>query len=181
RIRTPDYASDSRSAAKNPAPTCAYTETLVRILSCVYAVVYAQIVQIHNTRGAREMAIKRGYRFPIEFSTAFPRQLLLMCEIGPAIKYNPDRNAVQEQEYDFNPKTGEGTGLPLWKATVTDPNEGNHDGNKGKAKRASFEITFISSHQPVPVTEEVVPGTGLRMIELEGLTAEPRVMGQGEF
>ncbi|MBF6287824.1 hypothetical protein [Nocardia cyriacigeorgica] len=127
------------------------------------------------------MAIKRGYRFPIEFSTAFPRQLLLMGEIGPAIKYNPDRNAVQEQEYDFNPKTGEGTGLPLWKATVTDPDEGNHDGNKGKAKRASFEITFISSHQPVPVTEEVVPGTGLRMIELEGLTAEPRVMGQGEF
>ncbi|WP_280235824.1 hypothetical protein [Nocardia cyriacigeorgica] len=104
-----------------------------------------------------------------------------MGEIGPAIKYNPDRNAVPEQEFDFNPKTGEGSGLPLWKATVTDPDEGTHDGVKGKAKRASFEITFVSSHQPVPATEEIAPGTGLRMIELDGLTAEPRIMGQGDF
>ncbi|AVH21719.1 hypothetical protein [Nocardia cyriacigeorgica] len=120
------------------------------------------------------MAISRGFRFPIEFGKAFPQGLVLLGDIAAATKYNPNPNAAPEQMFDIDPKTGEGTGLPLWKATVTDPHE-------DKAKRASFEIIFISSHQPVPATQEIVPGTGMRMIELEGLTAEPRVMGQGEF
>lgn len=120
------------------------------------------------------MAISRGFRFPIEFGKAFPQGLVLLGEISPATKYNPNPNAPAEQLIDYDLKTGEGTQLPLWKATVTDPHE-------DKAKRASFEVLFISSHQPVPVTEEIVPGTGMRMIELEGLTAEPKVMGQGEF
>ncbi|WP_330233959.1 hypothetical protein OHA40_16795 [Nocardia sp. NBC_00508] len=121
------------------------------------------------------MAISRGFRFPIESRVAFPKRLLLMGPIAPAIKYNPDRNAVPEQMYDFDPKTGEGSGLPLWKATVTDP----HEASDGKGKRASFEVTFISQHQPVPAGEQIVDD--MWFIELEGLTAEPRVMGQGEF
>ena len=64
------------------------------------------------------------------------------------------------------------TGKRQWKATVTDPDETN-------AKRASFEITFIADVQPIPTTGEVLPG--MRPIELEGLTAEPRVAGNGEF
>lgn len=120
------------------------------------------------------MAISKGFRFPIEFSAAFPQGLVLLGEIAPATKYNPNPNAAPEQLIDYDPKTGAGTQLPLWKATVTDPHE-------DKAKRASFEVLFISSHQPVPASPEIVPGTGMRMIELEGLTAEPKVMGQGEF
>lgn len=119
------------------------------------------------------MAISRGYRFPIEFADAFPKGLVLLGELGPDTKYNPDPNAQKEQKVDLD-KNGEGTGLRQWKATVTDPDE-------DKAKRASFEIIFLASHQPIPVGEEVVPGTGMRMVELEGLTAEPKVMGQGEF
>jgi hypothetical protein len=69
-------------------------------------------------------------------------------------------------------KLDEVTGKRQWKATVTDPDEPN-------AKRASFEITFIADVQPVPSTTEVLPG--MRPIELEGLTAEPRVAGNGEF
>ncbi|MEU6829941.1 hypothetical protein ABZ894_14950 [Nocardia beijingensis] len=121
------------------------------------------------------MAISKGYQFPIESRVAFPKRLILMAPIGPAIKYNPDRNALPEQKFDFDPKTGEGTGLPLWTATVTDP----HEASEGKGKRASFEITFISQHQPVPAGEQIVDD--MWFIELEGLTAEPRVMGQGEF
>jgi hypothetical protein len=64
------------------------------------------------------------------------------------------------------------TGKRQWKATVTDPDETN-------AKRASFEITFVADVQPVPTTTEVLPG--MRPIELDGLTAEPRVAGNGEF
>lgn len=118
------------------------------------------------------MAIKRGFRFPIESKQAFPKGVLLLSEIGPAIKYNPDRNAPAEQERDFDLKTGEGSGLPMWSATVTDRDE-------TKAKRASFEIKFISAHQPVPAGLEL--SDDLWLIELEGLTAEPRVMGQGDF
>ncbi|MFE7744886.1 hypothetical protein [Nocardia sp. NPDC057455] len=121
------------------------------------------------------MAISKGYKFDIESRVAFPKRLILMAPIGPAIKYNPDRNALPEQKFDFDPKTGEGTGLPLWTATVTDP----HEASEGKGKRASFEITFISQHQPVPAGEQIVDD--MWFIELEGLTAEPKVMGQGEF
>jgi hypothetical protein len=64
------------------------------------------------------------------------------------------------------------TGQRQWRATVTDPDEPT-------AKRASFEITFIADVQPVPSTTEVLPG--MRPIELEDLTAEPRVAGNGEF
>lgn len=119
------------------------------------------------------MAIKKGYRFPVEFAEAFPRGLVLLGEIGPDTQYESDPNKPKVQKVDLD-KNGEGSGLRQWKATVTDPDE-------DKAKRASFEIIFVSSHQPIPVGDELVPNTGMRMVELEGLTAEPKVMGQGEF
>jgi hypothetical protein len=121
------------------------------------------------------MAIRKGYRFPVQFTEAFPQKLMLVGPIGPAIKYNPDRTALKEQKFDIDPQTGEGTGLPLWVATVTDP----HEAKEGKGKRASFEITFVSQHQPVPAGQQITDD--MWFIELEGLTAEPRVMGQGEF
>jgi hypothetical protein len=64
------------------------------------------------------------------------------------------------------------TGKRQWKVMVTDPAE-------TRAKRASFEITLLADAQPVPTTSEALPG--MRPIELDGLTAEPRVAGQGEF
>ncbi|MFI6998760.1 hypothetical protein [Nocardia sp. NPDC050175] len=122
------------------------------------------------------MAISKGHKFSIESAAAFPKRLLLMGGIGPAIKYNPDRNALPEQKFDIDPKNPDvGTGLPLWTATVTDP----HEASDGKGKRASFEITFVSRHQPIPAGEQVTDD--IWFIEVEGLTAEPKVMGQGEF
>ncbi len=123
------------------------------------------------------MAISKGFKFPMDHRIAFPQRLMLMSPIAPAIKYNSDRNALPEQKFDFDPKTGEGSGLPLWVATVTDP----HEASDGKGKRASFEITFVAAVQPVPAGEQIAAGTDLWWIELEGLTAEPKVMGQGEF
>ncbi|MEU7633426.1 hypothetical protein AB0C34_26190 [Nocardia sp. NPDC049220] len=117
------------------------------------------------------MAIKRGFGFPIESRVAFPQGLVLMGEISQKTKYNPDRTALPEPVYDID-KEGQGTGLPVWKAMVTDPDQ-------EKATQASFEIEFVSSHQPVPASPEIVPGTGMRMIELEGLTAEPMVVRKG--
>ncbi|WP_280452214.1 hypothetical protein [Nocardia cyriacigeorgica] len=118
------------------------------------------------------MALQKGFRFPVAHAEAFPKGLILQGQIEPLIKWNPDRNAVPEQRYDFDPKTGEGTNLPMWRATVTDPDE-------TKSKRASFDLIFLAENVPVPSTPEVLPG--LRQIELEGLMAEPKVMGQGEY
>jgi len=116
------------------------------------------------------MAIMKGHRFPIEFDSAFPQGLVLVGEVAPDNEYQSreDRAAgrVARQRVD------EVTGKRQWKATVTDPDE-------IKAKRASFEVTLLADVQPVPTTSEALPG--MRPIELDGLTAEPKVAGQGEF
>ena len=116
------------------------------------------------------MAIARGYRFPIEFGEAFPQGLVLMGEVAPDTEYQSreDRSAGRP----VRQKVDEVTGKRQWKATVTDPSEVN-------AKRASFDLVLLADVQPVPTTSEVLPG--LRPVELDGLTAEPRVAGSGEF
>jgi hypothetical protein len=116
------------------------------------------------------MAIPKGHRFGIEFASAFPRGLVLIGDVAPDNEYQTREDKAAGRP--VRQKTDNETGKRQWKATVTDPDEPN-------AKRASFEITFIADVQPVPTTSEVLPG--MRPIELEGLTAEPRVAGNGEF
>lgn len=116
------------------------------------------------------MAIQRGFRFPIEFDEAFPQGLVMVGEVSPNNEYQSreDRAAGRPARQRID----EVTGKRQWKVAVTDPSEPN-------AKRASFEVTFLADVQPVPTTTEVLPG--MRPIELDGLTAEPRVAGNGEF
>lgn len=116
------------------------------------------------------MAISKGFRFPIEFADAFPQGLVLMGELAPDNEYQSreDRAAMRP----VRQKVDEVTGKRQWKGTVTDPDESN-------SKRASFDLTFLADVQPVPTTSEVLPG--MRPIELVGLTAEPRIAGNGEF
>jgi hypothetical protein len=116
------------------------------------------------------MAIPRGYRFHIPFDTAFPQGLVLIGDVTPDNEYQTREDKAAGRP--VRQKADDITGKRQWKATVTDPDEPT-------AKRASFEITFIANVQPVPSTTEVLPG--MRPIELEGLTAEPRVAGNGEF
>lgn len=116
------------------------------------------------------MAIPRGHRFEIEFDSAFPQGLVLIGEVAPDNEYQTREDRAAGRP--VRQKIDQVTGKRQWKATVTDPDETN-------AKRASFEITFIADVQPVPTTSEVLPG--MRPIGLEGLTAEPRVAGNGEF
>jgi len=117
-----------------------------------------------------EMAISRGHRFPVEFADAFPQGLVLVGEVAPDTEYQSREDRASGRP--VRQRTDELTGRRQWKCTVTDPGERN-------AKRASFEVTFLADVQPVPTTAEVIPG--VRPIELEGLTAEPRVAGSGEF
>ncbi|MFD7653936.1 hypothetical protein ACFV4N_08155 [Actinosynnema sp. NPDC059797] len=116
------------------------------------------------------MAISKGFRFPISFDDAFPQGLVMIGEVRPDTEYQTrDERAAGRP---VRQRVDEGTGKRQWKATVTDPHEPN-------AKRQSFEITLLADVQPVPTTGEVLPG--MRPIELDGLTAEPRVAGNGEF
>ncbi|MGH3757274.1 hypothetical protein [Actinophytocola sp.] len=116
------------------------------------------------------MAIQRGHRFPIEFADAFPQGLVLMGEIAPDNEYQSREDRAAGRP--VRQRVDEVTGKRQWKGTVTDPDERN-------AKRASFEVTFLADVQPVPATSEVLPG--VRPVELDGMTAEPRVAGNGEF
>ncbi len=116
------------------------------------------------------MAIPRGYRFNIKFDNAFPQGLVLIGDVAPDNEYQTREDKASGRP--VRQKLDEVTGQRQWKATVTDPGE-------PAAKRASFEITLIADVQPVPTTTEVLPG--MRPIELDGLTAEPRVAGNGEF
>jgi hypothetical protein len=116
------------------------------------------------------MAIPRGYRFNIKFDNAFPQGLVLIGDVAPDNEYQTREDKAAGRP--VRQKLDEVTGTRQWKATVTDPGE-------PAAKRASFEITLIADVQPVPTTTEVLPG--MRPIELDGLTAEPRVAGNGEF
>ncbi|MGH3858640.1 hypothetical protein [Actinokineospora sp.] len=115
------------------------------------------------------MAIARGRRFPIEFEDAFPQGLVLMGELSADTEYQSREERASGRP--VRQKVDELTGKGQWKATVTDPNEPN-------SKRASFDVTFLADVQPVPTTNEVLPG--MRPVELAGLTAEPRgVRGSG--
>ncbi|SDN58667.1 hypothetical protein [Allokutzneria albata] len=112
------------------------------------------------------MAIPKGHRFEVPFDVAFPKGLVLVGELAPDNEYQENPNKPARQKVDVV------TGKRQWVGTVTDPDE-------TKAKRASFQVTFLADVQPVPVTGEVLPG--MRPVELDGLTVEPRVSGSGEF
>jgi hypothetical protein len=116
------------------------------------------------------MAIARGYRFGIPFDHAFPQGLVMVGEVTADTEYQSreDRAAGRPTRQ----RVDEVTGKRQWKVMVTDPDE-------LKAKRASFEVILLADHQPVPTGPEVLPG--MRPVEFDGLTAEPKVAGQGEF
>jgi hypothetical protein len=116
------------------------------------------------------MAIIKGHRFEIDFDDAFPQGLVMVGEVSPNNEYQSREDKAAGRQ--VRQRIDEVTGKRQWKATVTDPSETN-------SKRASFDLTFLADVQPVPTTSEVLPG--MRPIELDGLTAEPKVAGNGEF
>ncbi|MFE3170409.1 hypothetical protein ACFXPA_13905 [Amycolatopsis sp. NPDC059090] len=116
------------------------------------------------------MAIEKGHRFAIDFDEAFPQGLVMVGEVIPDNEYQSREDRAAGRP--VRQRIDEVTGKRQWRAAVTDPGE-------TKAKRASFEVTFLADVQPVPTTAEALPG--MRPVELDGLTAEPRVGGQGEF
>ncbi|MFE0022357.1 hypothetical protein [Amycolatopsis sp. NPDC059021] len=116
------------------------------------------------------MAIDKGTRFAVPHEDAFPQGLVMVGDVSPDNEYQSREDRASGRP--ARQKIDEVTGKRQWKFTATDPGEPN-------AKRASFTITLLADVQPVPATSEVLPG--MRPVELEGLTAEPKIAGQGEF
>jgi hypothetical protein len=112
------------------------------------------------------MAIERGHRFSVEFDVAFGDSLIQVGDVEAAREYTGDPNKPGPQKVD------EATGLRIWKFRAMDPGQ-------TKVKQASFEVHLLATHQPVPEGPELMPG--MRRVVLEGLMAEPRVIGQGEY
>lgn len=114
------------------------------------------------------MGMDKFHRFGVEFETAFPRGLVLNGEIEPDNEFQENRNAAPRQKVD------EQSGKRMWKGVFSDPAH-------VKEAEASVKVTFLADHQPVPVTEEFVPGCGMRPVVLADLQVTPRVTGQDKF
>src|SRR5699024_4309194 len=114
------------------------------------------------------MGMDKFHRFDVEFETAFPRGLVLNGEIEPDNEFQENRQAPPRQKVD------EQTGKRMWKGVFSDPAH-------VKEAEASVKVTFLADQQPVPTSEEFVPGCGMRPVVLEGLEVTPRVTGQDKF
>ena len=114
------------------------------------------------------MGIERGHRFEVAFDEAFPKGLVLNGEVEPDYEFQQDRNAPKRIKVDSV------TGKHQYKAIFSDPAH-------ARESEASVKVIFLSDYQPVPNTEEFVPGCGMRPAVLDGLQVSPKVTGQGEF
>jgi hypothetical protein len=114
------------------------------------------------------MGMDKFHRFEVAFDQVFERGLVLNGDIEPDNEFQENRNAAPRQKVD------EQTGKRMWKGVFSDPAH-------VKEADASVRVTFLSDVQPVPTSEEFMPGCGMRPVVLEGLQVTPRVTGQDKF
>ncbi len=115
------------------------------------------------------MAVPYGMRFEASFDQVFPMGALMVGEVAPDMEYmSADDKARGKQAKQ---KVDERTGKRQWKVVVTDP-------SAEKERDASVTVTVLADVQPVPPSAvSVMPGVEVRPVAFEGLTVEPRVMG----
>ncbi|MBB4687403.1 hypothetical protein [Amycolatopsis jiangsuensis] len=114
------------------------------------------------------MAVPRGTRFEIQHDLVFPEGAAIVGPVTPDMEYvsNEDKARGKQPKQ----KIDEQTGLPQWKVTVTDP-------SAEKDRDKSVTVTLLDRVQPVP-PPAVMQGFDFRPVLFEGLTVEPRVMGE---
>lgn len=118
------------------------------------------------------MALPRNFRFPVEFGCAFPDGVLVTSEVEVAT----ERQSQEDRQRGREPRqrVDMDTGFPVWRVTVSDP---------AALRRAEASVTVELMAAQAPVLPDPVPGLAMpvREVEFTGLTAEPRLGGQGEF
>lgn len=119
------------------------------------------------------MPVPWDKRFPIEFAEMCPEGAMLLGQIEAATEFQSkeDRAKGRQVRQQVDPTTG----LRVWKGTFNDP-------SATRESDKSFQVLFTAEHQPVPPEGiEVAPGMVVHPCELEGVTVQPRVEGNGEF
>jgi len=114
------------------------------------------------------MAVARGTRFEIEHDQVFPEGVAVVGPVSADMEYvsNEDKARGKQPKQRID----ETTGLPQWKVTVSDP-------SADKDRDKSINMTMLGKVQPVP-PETAIAGFDFRPVYFEGLTIEPRVMGE---
>lgn len=116
------------------------------------------------------MALARNYRFPVSFGDVFPSGALAIGEVEPATERQSEQDRARGRA--ARQRRDEATGLPIWMVMVSDP---------APARRSEASPTVQVLSEDEPVLPDPIAGLGVRPVEFVGLTAEPRVGGQGEF
>ncbi|TWP51558.1 hypothetical protein FKR81_15300 [Lentzea tibetensis] len=115
------------------------------------------------------MAVPYGTRFNAVFDQVFPMGALMVGEVAPDMEYMSQEDKARGKQ--AKQKIDERSGKRQWKVVVTDP-------SAEKERDASVTITVLADVQPVPPQAvQVMPGVEVRPVAFEGLTVEPRVMG----
>ncbi len=116
------------------------------------------------------MAIPYGTRFAASFDQVFPMGALMVGEVAPDMEYLSQEDKARGKQP--KQRVDEKTGKRQWKVMVTDP-------SAEKERDASVTVVVTADHQPVPPSSvQVMPGMEVRPVAFEGLTVEPRVMGE---
>ncbi|MET9631325.1 hypothetical protein ABZX92_28065 [Lentzea sp. NPDC006480] len=115
------------------------------------------------------MAVPYGTRFEAAFDQVFPMGALMVGEVAPDMEYMSQEDKARGKQP--KQKIDERSGKRQWKVVVTDP-------SAEKERDASVTVTVLADVQPVPPhAVQVMPGVEVRPVAFEGLTVEPRVMG----
>jgi len=115
------------------------------------------------------MAVPYGTRFAASFDQVFPQGALMVGVVAPDMEYLSQEDKARGRQP--KQKVDEQTGKRLWKVVVTDP-------SAEKERDASVTILITADVQPVPpAAVQVMPGVEVRPVVFDGLTVEPRVMG----
>ena len=114
------------------------------------------------------MAVPRGTRFEVEHDQVFAEGAAIVGPVSADMEYvsNEDKARGKQPKQRID----EQTGLLQWKVTVSDP-------SADKDREKSISLTMLSRVQPVP-PETAIAGFDFRPVHFEGLTIEPRVMGE---
>ena len=114
------------------------------------------------------MAVPWGVRFEMAHDAVFPQGAAIVGQVVPDMEYLSSEDKARGRQP--KQKIDDVTGLPQWKVTVSDP-------SAEKDRDKSVAVTLLGKVQPVP-PPAAVAGLDLRPVVFEGLTGEPRVMGE---
>ena len=114
------------------------------------------------------MAVPRGTRFEVEHDQVFAEGAAIVGPVSADMEYvsNEDKARGKQPKQRID----EQSGLLQWKVTVSDP-------SAEKDREKSISLTMLARVQPVP-PETAIAGFDFRPVYFEGLTIEPRVMGE---